>query len=288
MTRAVVFSEDLNGFKNAASLAYSIANEVYGVGYNDVKYTDKLYLIDRTEEDSIADFISSMDVDLYVFGNSKKDKIIAAQVAGKRKIGYIPDIISVEVSEGKKVIAERVAYSGLAISKLECELPCVVTVSKSFGEVKERNTQIERVNLKESKIKVIESKKATSSADLANAQIIVSVGRGLGSKDNVALAEELAKILGGAVGGSRPVVTELGWLPEDRQIGLSGIKVRPKLYIALGISGQPQHLVGIKDSKIIVAVNTDKNAPIVDNADYVIIGDAVEFLKTMIERLKAK
>lgn len=130
-----------------------------------------------------------------------------------------------------------------------------------------------------------ERKTAQQSVSLDKAKIIVSVGRGMGSKDNVKYAEELARLLNGAVGGSRPVTAEMGWLPEDRQIGLSGNKVRPQLYIALGISGQPQHIAGIRDSKVIVAVNKDKNAPISENCDYLVVGDAIEFCKVMIGRL---
>jgi electron transfer flavoprotein alpha subunit len=125
--------------------------------------------------------------------------------------------------------------------------------------------------------------------DLSKAEIIVAIGRGIKSKENIALAEELARALGGDIAASRPIC-DAEWLPIDRQIGSSGQTVAPKLYVALGISGAIQHLVGMKNSRIIVAINKDAEAPIFDIADYGIVGDlfeAVPALTAEIKKLKA-
>lgn len=123
--------------------------------------------------------------------------------------------------------------------------------------------------------------------DLTRQDILVAVGRGIQSKDNLDLAEELAAALGGAVCGSRPVVDQ-GWLPLSRQIGKSGLTVKPKLYLAAGISGAPEHVEGMKDSALIVAVNTDPHAPIFNIAHYGVVADALELLPALTEAVRAR
>jgi len=121
--------------------------------------------------------------------------------------------------------------------------------------------------------------------DLSKADIIVAVGRGIKSKDNLALAEKLAEVLGGDLAASRPIC-DAEWLPIDRQIGSSGQTVAPKLYVALGISGAIQHLVGMKNSGTIVAINKDPEAPIFDIADYAIVGDLFEAVPVLTEEIR--
>jgi electron transfer flavoprotein alpha subunit len=126
---------------------------------------------------------------------------------------------------------------------------------------------------------------AKQAVDLTKAEVIVAVGRGIKSKDNLALAEKLAEVLGGDLAASRPIC-DAEWLPIDRQIGSSGQTVAPKLYIGLGISGAIQHLVGMKNSGTIVAINKDPEAPIFDIADYGIAGDLFEAVPVLTEEIK--
>jgi len=126
---------------------------------------------------------------------------------------------------------------------------------------------------------------AKQAVDLTKADVIVAVGRGIKSKDNIALAEKLAEALGGDLAASRPIC-DAEWLPIDRQIGSSGQTVSPKLYVALGISGAIQHLVGMKNSGTIVAINKDAEAPIFDIADYGIVGDLFEAVPVLTEEIK--
>ena len=121
--------------------------------------------------------------------------------------------------------------------------------------------------------------------DLSKAEIIVAIGRGIKSKENIALAQKLADVLGGDIAASRPIC-DAEWLPIDRQIGSSGQTVAPKLYIALGISGAIQHLVGMKNSGTIVAINKDPEAPIFDIADYGVVGDLFEAVPVLTEEIK--
>src|SRR5207247_2934235 len=126
---------------------------------------------------------------------------------------------------------------------------------------------------------------AKASVDLTKSQIIVAVGRGIKSQDNISLAQQLADALGADLAASRPIC-DADWLPIERQIGSSGQTVAPKLYIALGISGAIQHIVGMKNAGSIVAINTDAEAPIFDVLDYGIVGDLFEAVPVMIEEVK--
>ena len=128
-------------------------------------------------------------------------------------------------------------------------------------------------------------REAKQAVDLTQAPILVAVGRGIKAPENIPLAEKLARLLGGVLAASRPICDE-GWLPMDRQVGSSGQTVAPKLYLALGISGAIQHVVGMKGSRTIVAINKDQNAPIFDVADYGIVGDLFEIVPALNEELE--
>lgn len=125
---------------------------------------------------------------------------------------------------------------------------------------------------------------AEKTVDLSAAEIIVSVGRGIEAPENIEMAQQLAKAINGEVGASRPVC-DAGWLPIERQVGSSGQTVTPKLYLALGISGSVQHMMGMKGSQAIVAINKDPHAPIFKVADYGIVGNVLEVVPAILESL---
>jgi electron transfer flavoprotein alpha subunit len=128
-------------------------------------------------------------------------------------------------------------------------------------------------------------RESQGAVDLSAADLIVSVGRGIKEQSNLSLVEDLARTLGAELAASRPICDN-GWLPMERQVGSSGQTVSPKLYLAIGISGAIQHLVGMKGAKTIVAINKDENAPIFEVADYGIVGDLFEVVPALIEELK--
>jgi electron transfer flavoprotein alpha subunit len=128
-------------------------------------------------------------------------------------------------------------------------------------------------------------RESARAVDLTAAELIVSVGRGIGEQQNIGVVEELAKALGAELAASRPIC-DAGWLPMERQVGSSGQTVSPKMYLAVGISGAIQHLVGMKSAKTIVAINKDPNAPIFEIADYGIVGDLFEAVPALVEEIK--
>jgi len=128
---------------------------------------------------------------------------------------------------------------------------------------------------------------AAGDVDITQQDALVSVGRGIQTRDNIALAEELAEALGGVVSASRPVIDQ-GWLPLTRQVGKSGATVKPKLYLAAGISGAPEHVEGMKSADLIIAINTDPQAPIFTVAHYGIVGDVLDVLPALSEAVRAR
>lgn len=123
--------------------------------------------------------------------------------------------------------------------------------------------------------------------DITKQNVLVGVGRGIQTQDNVGLAEDLAQVLGGAVCASRPVIDQ-GWLPLSRQVGKSGMSVKPRVYFAFGISGAPEHWEGMQNSQCIIAVNTDPKAPIFEGAHYAVVGDALEVLPVLTDKIRAR
>jgi electron transfer flavoprotein alpha subunit len=128
--------------------------------------------------------------------------------------------------------------------------------------------------------------KEKGSVNIEKADILISVGRGIGKKEGIELARSLANVVHGEVSGSRPICLDYHWLEEERQVGLSGKRVKPKLYLALGISGQIQHIAGMRGSKMVIAINKDKNAPIFSECDYGLVGDLYQIVPALIELLK--
>ena len=194
--------------------------------------------------------------------------------------------------EGGGVVVSCQAYGGKLTAEVapEGETAIVACLAGSFpaeaGQGATAATKIASpVDLSGLKMKFIEMvKPAGGDVDITAQTKLVSVGRGIGGKENIELAEELAAKLGAAVSASRPVV-DAGWLPRTRQVGKSGLKVKPKLYLMLGISGAPEHLEGMKSAELIIAINTDKKAPIFNVAHYGATADLFEVAEAMLELL---
>lgn len=212
------------------------------------------------------------------------------------------DVDSVKFDmEDKNMKMTRPAFGGHMMATIICPRfrPCMATVRPGvlkkapFDQTKADAVEIEKVqvNLSDSdlKTKVIEVvKESRKMVDLLGAEVIVSVGNGISKnpEKGIEYAKQLAEALGGGVVGASRAVTDAGWLTADHQVGQTGKTVRPKIYVALGISGAIQHKAGMQDSELIIAVNTNEDAPIFEVADYGIVGDLYEIVPLMIQEIQ--
>ena len=163
-------------------------------------------------------------------------------------------------------------------------MPHAAAIDKA-GNSSIRKHDIDLSSLNNTIIPEDKFQETAQAVDLTQAEVIISIGRGIGNEENIEMAKELTSLLNGELASSRPVV-DSGWLESSRQVGSSGQTVSPKLYFAIGISGAIQHMVGMKSSKNIVAINKDKNAPIFEISDYGIVDDIFEIIPKLIESLK--
>ena len=197
-------------------------------------------------------------------------------------------------AEGGELVADSQLYGGKLMATTRTPAPAVFSVvAGSFPESAghaggrgERVVMAPPAGLEQLKSRLLETTGASAGGvDITKAERLVSVGRGIGGADNIELAQELAAALGAELGASRPVV-DSGWLPKERQVGKSGMTVKPKLYLAVGISGAPEHLEGMHDAGLVIAINTDANAPIFKVADYGTTCDLFDLLPALTELLK--
>jgi electron transfer flavoprotein alpha subunit len=241
----------------------------------------------------ISDFVKENNFNLLLFSHTAMGKDLAPIVAAKLKAGYGADCTSIEIKDGNLVL-ERPIYAGKAIMNfsLNSEVkvltirPNTVSLTEDGYKVN-LNTDVKEIPDDALDLRCIATEyvKAEGKLDVAEADIIISGGRGMKGPENFYLLEEIAQLLGGAVGASRAVV-DAGWRSHSEQVGQTGKTVSPKLYIACGISGAIQHLAGMSSAKCIVAINKDKDAPIFQVADYGIVGDVLEILPVLKEELK--
>jgi electron transfer flavoprotein alpha subunit len=222
---------------------------------------------------------------------------LAGAVATELQAGLTADCTGLAIDENRNLLQTRPAFGGNIMATILCDrtrpqmatvrphvMPLPEYVTGKSGEIVNEDIQLNQTDLI-SKILEIISQKDAKDVDIAGAEFIVSGGRGMLAKENFALLEELANELGGVVGASRSAV-DAGWMPYERQVGQTGKTVRPKVYIACGISGAIQHLVGMQNSDIIIAINRDKDAPIFEVATYGIVGDLFEVIPALIKEIR--
>ncbi len=303
-----VFSEDDETAYEILAIGRGLANSLkselgavsFGRGGEEAYIfcgADKVYSIDsELHADLVVDCISSLldqyKPELLLIGGTKLGREIAPRIAQKFGVACATDCIEFSL-EQERLIVKRYVLGGrfIAIQGF-LRKPQIVTVPpRKFEKKLDRNRkgEIIKVSLRpaEPKVQVLEiKKKAPELLKIEDASIIVSAGRGLKKKEDLKLIEALAGVLGGAVGCSRSIAADLKWLSEEHWVGLSGHKVKPKLYIAIGISGQVQHIAGIRESKTIVAINNDPNAPIFKACDYGIVGDLYDIVPKLTEILR--
>jgi len=276
--------------------APSLANEIAAYDLEKVISAKNEKLKEYTPDayaDALEKVIRATTPEYVIMSHTYQARDFAPKVAARFAKGLIGDCIRMNVEGEKRVFTRRIFLGKLDADVVsEGEPPTFVTFqSGAFRGDQARKgstAQIEEkpVDVGEARMKPeAPFQEAKQAVDLSKADIIIAVGRGIKSKDNLALAQKLAEAIGGDLAASRPIC-DAEWLPIDRQIGSSGQTVAPKLYIAIGISGAIQHLVGMKNSQTIVAINKDPEAPIFDIADYGIVGDLFEAVPVLTEEIK--
>jgi electron transfer flavoprotein alpha subunit len=232
--------------------------------------------------------------DVILFISSARGKELAARLAGRLNCGLCSSCTALSFDkDAGTVVMERLAYGGAAIQKLTSSArPIIVTVPPRTFEPAQhldgrQGKTRELPSPPPSAVRILEKKpKEKVAKDITEARVIVCAGRGFDRKEDLALARELADALGGELGATRPLTEEVHWLPEDLCIGLSGVQVKPELYVGLGVSGQIQHMTGVRGAKVVCAVNRDENAPIFALSDFGIVGNLYEVVPKIISELK--
>jgi electron transfer flavoprotein alpha subunit len=245
----------------------------------------------------ICDLANERKPGIVLIGATFIGRDLGPRVAARLTTGLTADCTVLDVDvEKADLLATRPAFGGNLMATIACpdHRPQMATVRPGvFSKLadEERNFTIEEVEVKledsDIRTKIVEIVKETKEiVDISEANFIVSGGRGVGSKENFAILEALAEALGGTVAGSRAAV-ENGWIERDYQVGQTGKTVRPTIYIACGISGAIQHVAGMQDSDMIIAINKDATAPIMQAADYAIVGDLLKVVPEMTAQVNA-
>jgi electron transfer flavoprotein alpha subunit len=277
--------------------ARNLAEEIAAYELSRVIYAENEKLKDYTPDgyaDAMERVVRAVNPQYIVMPHTYLVRDYAPKLAARFGKGLISDCIRAVVSEGRVTFSRRIFLGKIDADVVaEGDAPVFATFQSGAyrGDQAVRGSasaEIETMAVVVGEVRMKPEapfQEVKQAVDLTKADVIVAIGRGIKSKDNIAIAEQLAAALGGDIAASRPIC-DAEWLPIDRQIGSSGQTVAPKLYIALGISGAIQHLVGMKNAQTIVAINKDPEAPIFDIADYGIVGDLFEAVPVLTEEIK--
>lgn len=278
----------------------ALADELSGYQLDEVLLVEHDLLSDYTPDGfsiALRQVMESAKADLVLLPHTYQVRDFAPKVAASMQKGMIGDCIGYRYENGKLIFVRQmfqgrtaadVVFTGATpwIASFQAgafRADLAAKHSSGKAPVKAVSVDLKADQIRTKPLELF--REAKQAVDLTQAPILVSVGRGIKAPENIPMAEKLAKLMGGEVSASRPICDE-GWLPMDRQIGSSGQTVMPKLYLALGISGAIQHVVGMKGARTIAAINKDQNAPIFEIADYGIVGDLFEVVPAMIEELE--
>lgn len=300
--KTLIFCDKIESYAELCAGGKTLGGEVtaYFIGGQDMASkcpADKVYYTEAQSEKPFEDYfdtfmeaVSKVSPNVIMISATKRGKFMAAKVAAALKTSAITDITSLK-ADGENVVATKMYYGGLAVNTLKSKGIAVLTVGVGFfdkgganaaGEVLEIPFKVVSSGVTRKEIR----KKEGETVNLAAAKKVVGVGRGIAKKEDLQLARDLAAVIGAEIGCSRPIAEGEGWMTTDRYIGVSGVILKPDVYVALGLSGQIQHTIGVNSSKIIIAVNKDKNAPIFKACDYGIVGDLYKIVPELVKNLK--
>lgn len=289
----------LNAKVTSVLFGYNIgflARDLIAYGADQVIMMDEEWLgdfNDRIYGELITNLVKEHKPEIVLVGATSKGRSLAPYISSSLKTGLTADCTGLSIDDEGLLVQTRPAFGGNLMAEIVCphNRPQMATVRpKVFKPLEpdyEKRGIITRIQKEpiEGLVKLIRNIDNAEGQSLTDAEIIVSVGRGIGSAANIRLAGELADALGGVLASSRPLV-DMGWMPYSRQVGQTGKTVAPRIYIACGISGAIQHLAGLADIDTIIAINQDPEAPIFKVANYGIVADVKEFLPLLTEKIK--
>ncbi len=284
-----------NGVIDALVLKSSnekIIDEGFPKGINKAIVVDTGEYVEPVATSSyISDLVRKEGYETVVFNDSRLSLWIAGRIAGLLSTGIVTDVVKIDNTDGISIV--RPAYEETLWLKYKVNSrPIILSVRKgSFPSYKEKSVPNEiveeRIGDTTGALRVIEVKKATGEKDLSTAEIVIGVGLGIRKKEDLEIIKELASVLDAAWGVTRPLIDD-GWVTKEKQIGHSGVRVAPRLYIAIGLSGASYHVSGVKGSGTIIAINKDPQAPIFKYSDYGLIGDLYDIVPKLTKKLKEK
>jgi len=234
-----------------------------------------------------ANYLLSVGAELLIAEASARGRDVAARIAGFMDCAMASDISTIFYENGI-VKTTRSAYGGAVVNTEEMDCFCVVTVPVGKFEMAQGKPEIEMVTVKDDSRVRLDGRAALfkSDVDIKKAEKVVCIGLGFKKEEDIVMARELADALGAELACSRSVAEERHWLPVEQYIGISGVQVKSKLYLSVGVSGQVQHVFGIRDAGLIVAINSDESAPIFRACDYGAVGDLYEIVPLLTEAIK--
>ena len=241
--------------------------------------------------EAITEIVKTENTKIIILNSSANSKYLGAYISGKLESAYISNVVDLP-NEISPFLIKRTCFSNKAFSttEIKSEIKIISVSANSFGIIeKPVSSDVQQMDVKisSSSFNIKKIERQTGSVTIADADIVVSGGRGLKGPENWHLVEKLANLLGAATACSKPV-SDLGWRPHSEHVGQTGKPVAANLYIAIGISGAIQHLAGINASKVKVVINNDPEAPFFKAADYGIVGDAFEVVPALIEKLEKR
>ena len=236
---------------------------------------------------AVAAFLQNQGAQLFVVGATARGRDLAARTAGYLDCAMVSDVSGLSFADGK-LITERMMYGGAVVQSEEITGLSVVTVGAGKFEPVKGNAAIETVPVQaDVRVSLLETAPIVKEGvDLRQACSVVCVGLGLEKEDDLQMARDLAAAINGELGCTRGVAEERHWLPVEQYIGISGAVIKPQLYISMGVSGQVQHIFGVRDAKVIVAIDNNEKAPIFRSADYGIVGDMYEIIPLLTKILR--
>ncbi len=301
INQAKVLSKDLQVSVSAVILGNNIKNlsqELIAYGADEVLVMDAPWLNDFNDHvygEVMVDLINEYKPEIVLIGATSNGRSLAPHISATLQTGLTADCTQLQIDVEKRLLMQtRPAFGGNLMATIVCpnHRPQMSTVRPKVFKPAEPDYAIEgKVTVLpvpaqvEGFVKLLKNIDNEEGLNLSDADIIIGVGKGIGSEKNIKLAQELADALGGALGASRPVV-DSGWMPYSQQVGQTGKTVAPKIYIACGISGAIQHLAGLAEIETIIAINNDPDAPIFNVAHYGIVGDVREILPMLTEQVK--